>query len=443
MNPEMTPQTPKTQKEHWLMRAVRAAVNNWPWKLLALFIAVCLWAGLITQDPTLTRERVFSDAHVSITGAETLRRNGLIVVSGLEDENLQTRLRVDVPQREYNTVTSANYNPRVELSRITKPGEQQIRLYATSTTAYGSVQDIYPDTLDVVVDRYVTNYRIPVSVDVTGEYPDGFYGGAFTREPSVVALSGPQTVVDQVARVYVDYDASMLEPEAGEVSTALPMRIVDREGNSIDSDLLEITSSGVVLRSITIRQELYPIRELTVSELDVVSGSPARGYRVTGIDVSPKVVSAAGNADLINDIESLFVENAADIEGITESVTETLRIRKPNEIAYLNTTSVTVTVEVEPVILASSLPTVTVRARGAASNTGVSLDTSTLSAIVTGPMLQVEQLRNADVSAYVDVTGLEPGEYVLPVQFHVEDQDISELNFEATPSTIVATVFEN
>ncbi len=431
------------QKEGWLRRTLKAVVNNWPWKLLSLFLAVCLWAGLITQDPTLTRERVFTDASVSVTGADTLRRNGMIVVSGLEDENLSARLRVDVPQREYNTVAASNYNPRVELSRITEPGEQQIKLYATSTTAYGSVQDIYPATIDIVVDEYVTNYRIPVSVNVTGEYPEGFYGGAFTRDPSLVALSGPKTLVDQVARIYVDYDASMLKGEPGEVATALPMRFVNRDGEEIVSDLLEVTSSGVVLRSIIIEQDLYPIRVLPVSQLDIISGEPAHGYQVTGTEISPTVLRAAGDETIINDITSLFVESAVDVTGATESFTATLRVKKPSELAYLNSTNVNVTVTVEPVIISSSLPSVKVRARGAASGQSVSLDTSSLSAIVTGPQLTVESLRPSDVTAYVDVSGLAAGEYTLPVQFHAEDQDVSALSFQATPSTIVVTIHEH
>lgn len=444
MTPEMNPEIQQSpRKSGWLGRVLKGIVNNWTWKLLALLLAVCLWAGLITQDPTLTRERVFTDAPVSITGSETLRRNGLIVLSGLEDENLLSRLRVEVPQREYNTVTSANYNPRVELSRITQPGEQQIKLYATSTTAYGSVQDISPATLDVVVDEYVTNYRIPVSVNVVGEYPEGFYGGAFTRDPSLVALSGPKSLVDQVARIYVDYDASALTPEAGEVATALPMRFVDREGNEIVSDLLEVTSSGVVLRSIIIEQDLYPIRVLPVSDLDIISGEPAKGYQITGVEISPTVLRAAGDETIINDIQSLFMESTVNVDGVTESITTSLRVKKPSELAYLNSTTVNVTVTVEPVILSSSLSSVKVRARGMASGQSVSLDTSTLSAIVTGPQLQVESLRAANVTAYVDVSGLENGEYILPVQFHVEDQDMQSLSFEATPSTVVATLFNH
>jgi len=451
MNPEVNHEINekvKTAAGAWLRetpgRVFRTVIHNWPWKLLALFLALCLWAGLITQDATLTRERVFTDVPLTISGSETLRRNGLIVLSGLEEEHLTVRLRVDVPQREYNTVTYTNYNPRVDLSRIAQPGEQAVRLSATSSTAYGSVQDITPATLSIVVDEYVTNYRVPVSVNLIGEYPEGFYGGAFSRDPSLVALSGPRSLVDQVARIYVDYDASLLKAEAGSVSTALPMRFVDREGNEIVSDLLEATSSGVVLRTITISQDLYAIRELPVSETDLISGEPARGYQVTGVEISPKTLRAAGAKDILGDLESLFVEDTVSVEGAEESFSATLRVRKPSELAYLNTTTVNVTVTVEPVTISSSLSNIKLSVRGTGSGFKAGSDTRTVSAVITGPQLLVESLRASDVNAFADASGLEePGEYILPVQFQVEDTDAQDLVFEATPATVTVTISEN
>lgn len=441
MIPDISKENPKNENRGLTGRVFRVLVNNWPWKLLALFLAVCLWAGLISQDPTLTRERLFSDVPVSVINTETLRRNGLIVVGGLEEENLTARLRVEVPQREYTTVTYGNYNPRVDLSRITKSGEQEVKLSATSTTAYGTVEDISPATITVMVDEYVTNYRIPVSVNLIGDYPEGFYGGAFSRDPSVVALSGPKQVVDQVARIYVDYDAAMIKPEAGEVSTALPMRFVDRDGNEIISDQLEVTSSGVVLRSIIISQDIYPIRMIDVNDSALLKGEPARGYQVTGVELSPDVLRAAGDEDILNDLESLFVDSAISVEGASESFTATLRVKKPSELAYLNTTSINASVTIEPVVISSTFPSLGLSVRGMGSGLRAGTDISSLSAVVTGPQLVVESLRSANVVPYVSIAGLEPGEHVLPIEFHVEDFDAQDLVFEATPSTVTVNVF--
>jgi len=451
MNPELngneTAENTQTGETFWLRRTpaklIGTLVHNWPWKLLALFLAVCLWAGLITQDPTLTRERVLTDVPLTITGAETLRRNGMIVLSGLEDEHLSVRLRVDVPQREYNTVTYSNYNPRVDLSRISEPGEQQVKLVATSTVAYGSVQDISPNTLTIIVDEYITNYRVPVSVNMTGAYPEGFYGGSFSLDPSIVAVSGPKSVVERIARIYVDYDASSLKPEADTLLTALPMRFVDRNGEEVVSDLLEVTSSGVVLRSIIVKQTLYPIRSLPVSEVGIITGQPAKGYQVTDVSFSPDVIRAAGEESILSDLESLFTDSAIDVTGVVESFSTTVRVRKPSELEYLSTATINVAVTVEPVIISSSLPSIRLSARGTDSGLRVSMDTGSLSAVMTGPQLLVESVRPANVSAFVDVTGLGAGQYVLPVQFHVEDADMQALSFQPTPATVSVTIHEN
>ena len=424
------------------VRIVGIVVHNWPWKLLSLLLALCLWAGLITQDTSLTRERIFTDVPVTVSGADTLRRNGLIVLSGLDDAHLNVRLRVDVPQREYNTVTPTYYNPRIDLTRITKPGEQDVKITTTSTIAYGSVEDVTPSSLSVVVDKYVTNYRVPVSVNVVGEYPENFYGGTISRDPSLVALSGPESLVDQVARIVVDYDLSLLEAEAGTVAVALPMRFMDREGNEIVSDLLEATASGVVLRTISLSQALYPIRELAISENDLISGTPAKGYQVTKVEITPKTLRAAGDEDVLDDLNSLFVENTANVEGVNDSFTAALRIRKPSELAYLNSSTVNVSVTIEPVIVSRSFSSVKLNVRGNGSGLKASTDIKNLSVVLSGPQLLMDSIRPSEVSAYVDVSGLEEGEYILPVQFHVEDADMQAFAFESTPSTVTVTIFK-
>ena len=201
----------------------RILSHNLIWKLLALVLAIALWAGLITQDPTLTRERVFSDVPVTVTGSDTLRRNGLIVTEGLDDISTLVRLKVEVPQREYNTVSSSNYSPRIDLSKITSTGEQSLKIATTSSTTYGTVTEVNPDSVTVKVDNYITSYRLPVTVHVLGDYPSGYYGTTPTLDPSIISVSGPESVVSRIARVGINFDVSLLPAQAGLVRTSLAM----------------------------------------------------------------------------------------------------------------------------------------------------------------------------------------------------------------------------
>lgn len=439
----------RTRIEQWMNtppgRLVKSMLKNWPWKLLSLFLAMCLWAGLITQDPTLTRERVFNDVPLTVSGAETMRRsNGLIVLSGLEEENLNVRMRVEVPQREYNTVTSANYNPRVELSRITEPGEQTLRIAATSTTSYGIVEDIYPSSITVVVDRYVTNYRVPVTVNVTGKYPEGFHTDVISLDPSTVAISGPETIVDQIARVVVDFNASTLWARAGEYVNALPMRFITRDGKTVESDQLEVSSANVVLRTITAKQTLYPTRTIPLDNSTLITGQPARGYRVANVTTYPtQLTAAAESQEILDSIDSIVLENPVDVNGASESFHMTMRVRRPAELEHLSAASISVRVEIEPVMVSRVFDSVKLFARGVGSGLRASMNTGSLSALVTGPQLLVERLHNADVTAYVDVSGLSAGTYVLPVQLLAEDVDLTQLTYTATPSTVTVTLAEN
>ena len=136
----------------------KALIHNWQWKLLSLFLAVCLWSGLITQDESLTREKIFNDVSINVTNADTLRRNGFIIVSGLDDLPA-VRIRVDVPQKNYNTVTASNYNLRIDLSRIRETGEQTLQVLSSSSSNYGTVTDISVESVAVQVDEYITRSR--------------------------------------------------------------------------------------------------------------------------------------------------------------------------------------------------------------------------------------------------------------------------------------------
>lgn len=415
--------------------------HNWGWKLLSLLLAVCLWAGLITQDPNLTRERRFTDVSISLTGQDTLRRNGMIVLSGLEDESLLLEsFRAQVPQRSYESVTAANYNPRIDLTRITETGEQDVKVLFTTSSSYGTVEGAAPDTFRIVVDEYVTNYRIPVTLNVTGEYPEGFYASNPIVEPATIAVSGPKTLVDQVVGVRANMDLNTLSNRAGTTRLALPLYFVDANGDPIESKLLEAASANTVLRTITVEQKLYNSKELNVSALALTKGEPADGYRVAGITATPSTLTAAGDASALEVVEQLFAESPVNVEGATETFTAEVRLRKPSDLVYLSSTTATVCVEIEPVIISRTFENVRIQVDQLPADLRSSLSQKNLNVTVTGPMLEVKALRASQIRAFVSANGLETGEYVIDVQTETESDKAYLFTTEADPASITLTL---
>ncbi|NLI20281.1 MAG: hypothetical protein GX418_01840 [Clostridiales bacterium] len=417
--------------------------HNLMWKLLALVLAVSLWAGLITQDPTLTRERVFTDVPVSVTGSDALRRNGFIVVSDMDASTAAVRLRVDVPQREYNSVTASNYNPRIDLSKITETGEQTLKISTTSTTTYGTVAEVYPESISVTVDRYVTSYRLPITVRQTGGFPSGFYGASPTLDPSVVSVSGPESVVSRIARVAVDFDASRLPAQAGLVRTALPMTYEDEDGNVLDDTFIEASTAGVLLRSIVVEQQLYPTKSLSLNALTLTSGTPAEGYEVKSVTPSPNVLIAAGDETALSALDSLFLEHAVDVSNRDASFAAEVKVRKPSELVYLSTDSVMLSVEIGPTLVARDFADVPLTLSGTDSGLSAESQTKAVSVTVTGPKLQFDTLKASALQAYVSTAGLAPGTYALPVQLSIRNAEEQSFTYAITPQNVSVTITDN
>lgn len=418
----------------------RMLSHNLLWKLLALVLAISLWAGLITQDPTLTRERVFTDVPVTISGSDTLRRNGLIVLSGVEDDSALVRLRVEVPQREYNSVTSSNYSPRIDLSKITETGEQSLKITTTSTTTYGTVTEVYPDNMTVVVDNYITSYRLPVTIHQTGDYPSGFYGTTPTLDPSVVSVSGPESIVSKIARIGITFDVSNLPSQSGLVRTALPLTYEDENGNLLDDSLIEASSSGVLLRSIVVEQQLYPTKSLALNTLALTTGTPADGYEVKSITMTPNILIAAGDETTLDTLDSLFLEQAVNVNGLSKSFTTEVKVHKPAELTYLSASSVMVAVEIGPVMTTVTYDGIPLTLTGMGSGLSATSETKTVSVSVSGPKLTLDVLPAAAIEAYISTDGLVAGDYALPVQLTIDSEDAQSLSYTIDPQNVSVNI---
>lgn len=417
-----------------------AVTHNFQWKLLALFLAVLLWVGLILQDPALTRERVFVGVPLTITGSDTLRRNGFIVTQGLEEANAVVKLKADVPQQQYNDVTAQNFNPRIDMSRISETGEQTVKVATTSTTLYGTVTDVTPAEIPIVVDQYITNSRIPVQVSVLGSYPDGFYGTVPTTDISTVSVSGPESIVSKIAKIVLQYDVSALSPHAAMLQTALSLHYMDMNNNELDAALLEPTSNGVLLRSIIVEQQLYPVKTLTLNQSALTTGTPKAGFEVKSVTLSPDVIVAAGDATTLNTLNTLFLERPVDVEGLDASFTAEIKVTRPDNIVYMNTESVTLVVEIGPILTTRTFEDIGLSVTGLTDGMSAVLQQNKVSVTLTGPDLLMAVMDSPRLKATVSAEGLSAGTFDLPVMLTVNHKDAEQFTYSIAPLSVSVTL---
>lgn len=433
-------QKPSDNKQGFVAILRHLFLNNWPIKLLSLILAVVLWSGLITQDPNLTREKAFSDVTISVTGSDAIKRNGFIVVSDLEAEITDARILADVPQLQYQNAKASVYNVRVDLSRVTHVGEQELPVVFTNSSLYGNVSEVHPSTVTVEVDEYITRYRIPVDIRTEGTAPEGFYATSPSMDPPMVAISGPRSLVEKVIKAEAVLDLSSLPAREGLIRQAIPFRLLGATGETIESDLLEVTSESVLLDSVLVEQRLYTRKTVSLTDVGLVTGTPAKGYEIKAVTISPESITGAGLAINMDLLESLYAAGSVDVSGAEETVQKKLRVTRPSELIYMNTDTVTVTVEIGPVITERVFNErrITLGEVDAGMRATTILRSATVT--VNGPQNWLEQLRAADVTLTVDVSGLESGVHDLPILCHVKGAEGVNYTVDVAPATVQVTI---
>ncbi len=421
----------------WFWHILR---HNLGWKLLALFLAVALWTGLITQDPTLTREKTFSDVSVTISGLESLKRNGLIPVTDLSSLHPTVRLKVDVPQKEYGNVTAANYNVRVDLTKITSAGTQEVKITATSSSTYGSVVEIVPDTLQLEVEDYSVKYRIPVTVVRDGDPPNGYYSGDPSVDPPMVTISGPASLVNKVSRAVAAYDQSILPARAGLVVSSVPIVLVDASTNEIGQEQIDITNESVLIKNVNVAQTLYETKTLDLLQENLTTGTPSAGYQVKSITVKPSQVVVAGRPETLNQMENVYLESPVDLNGVSESFTKSVRLVQPVEIVNMSTSMVTVLVEIEPVQSNRSFDNLRIETVGLQDGYSLSLDKTKASVTISGPKLWLDKLKAAGITLTADLTGLTQGVHNVPLLCSISDSEQVNYTYATDPAIVQATL---
>ncbi len=344
---------PTDQKESFreqLVRTLRHLFLHNGWlKLIALLLSVVFWAGLISQDESLTRDRTFTDVSVNVTGTDAMKRNGFIVTTDLTEMLQNVTAVAAVPQQQFENAEASAYNIRLDLSRITGTGEQELRLQSTVSTAYGRVTAITPPTVNVNVEDYVTRYRIPVSVSVDGQIPMGWYLSTPTVDPPLVVVSGPLSLVNSISRGRVFVYPEELDWTEGTIVFSSALKLYNRSGEELDTSLLEISYDGVMLDSVVLEANILPTWTYEVTNLIGTLNEVEDGYRVKAVHISPESVTVAARGEVLQQMGELALsDHYVDLDGLTETTSFQIKVSKPSDDAVLSNETITVTVEVEP-----------------------------------------------------------------------------------------------
>ena len=385
-----------------LRRMIAGVAASKPFLItVSALAAIVCWSALVASDGTLTRQKVFANVAVSVTGDAALKSRGYIVMDDILEEVPAVKMTVEVTQSNYNRVSGTSYNPHFDLTQITGEGENELSV-TYSSQLYGPVVSCEPSAM-------------------TGAMPEGMYLDSYKTDPTTLSVSGPQSLVASVARVVARLDQSDLSALRMTDRTALSIELQDSEGNAIESDKLEITNQSVITNSVVVETELVPMKDVPLHAENFVTGTPATGYELTAVELAEDSVPVAARQEVLDAISELTTDSPLNIDGATEDAAGYVRLKKLTGIENTLPTEIGVTARISEKQIECTLRRLPIQADGLDDSLTATLSTGSTTAQLTGGYAFIEGLTAADVHLFVDVSGLTEGVYTLPVQIHIDN----------------------
>ncbi|MBR5961966.1 MAG: hypothetical protein IKZ98_13365 [Clostridia bacterium] len=327
--------------------------NGWL-KLIAILISVFLWAGLISQDESITRDKAFQDIKVTVTGQETMKNNGFIVTTDLSD--LTVDFVAAVPQKQYDKVDASNYAIRLDLSRINKTGTQEVRIQPqmtnTSMNLYGSVKEnsITPSTITVDVENYMPRTQIPLSAVFDDPQPEDWQYTQASCDPAVIDLIGPAKDVEDVSRAIAHIYTDDIIWEEGQYSERFPFKLYTRNGQEVNTENVSISSLSTPIDHVIVEYTIKPKKNFKTDGLANIIGNPAKGYTISDITYTPETISIVDSSEVLDKLDELLIEDATiNVNGLKGNKVFPLKVMKPSDKSELNTETIMVTVVIDEI----------------------------------------------------------------------------------------------
>lgn len=389
--------------------------------LCSFLIAVLAWSAMVASDATLTRPKFFQNVSVNVTNESALKSRGFIVMDDIKELVPGVRMTVEVSQQNYDRVTATSYNPHFDLTKIEGVGENTLTINYSSQL-YGPVISCEPDSVTVNVERYMTR-RVPVVLELEGFAPDDLYLDSYRTDPTMLSVSGPQSLVTSVARAVAKLDLSTLSVDRLSDRTALDIELQDASGKVIVSDKLEVTNQTVITDSVIVDTEVVPAAMVPLSIESMVTGEPAEGYELVNIFVEQDALRVAANEELLGSIEFITTDSPLDITGASGNVEGYVKLKRLTGIENSIPSEIAVTAEIAEKTIERTLRDVEIKVEGTGEGLHASLSAKQSYVQLTGAYHFIQALKREDVVLFVDASGLEEGKHTLPVQVRIDNSE--------------------
>ena len=290
--------------------------KNWGLKLVSFLFAAVLWL-IVTNinDPSSPYKE--SNIPVVLKNTDLITNNGQIY-EVLDGTDMIDSVVIWAPRSVVDKLNRSDIVAEADVRDLTSLNTISIKL---STNKYNDKLDSIKGSIENVklnIENKETR-SFPIKANLTGEVGEGYMVGNVSTEQNLIRVSGPESLISQIARAQAEVDISGFTSNIG---TDSDIRLYNEAGVEIKAQSIE--------KSITkVRVNVEILEKKTVPISFKFSGIPAEGYRATGeITSSRNSVELAGKSETLRGISAIEIpEGVIDVSGAVETVETVIDLR--------------------------------------------------------------------------------------------------------------------
>lgn len=285
--------------------------RNWGLKIASFLSAALLWLVVTNINDPIVPYRV-ADVPVTIRNANLITDRGQVyeVLDGTDTIDTVT---VSAPRSIIDSLDKSNIVAVADINDLTSVDTVPIKL---STNKYNDKLDSIRGNIDNVrlsIEEKQTR-SLQIKPVTTGEVREGYKVGDTTTDQNLVQISGPKSVISQVAKAQAEVDISGFTNNI--IGADSTIRFYDNDGKEIMTTNIEKSISKV-----RINVEILELKALPV--VCEVTGTPEDGYQYTGeVEFSKGSVMVAAKSQILEHVEAIEIPaGVLDVTDASEDVT--------------------------------------------------------------------------------------------------------------------------
>jgi len=394
-----------------MSKLLHLVTDNLALKALAFVLAVALWMIVVNvDDPKISR---------NFTTTVTRENESYLTDMGKyyeinEGEN-QVTFTVSGKRSYLEKMNGSDFKATANFENIENFEKIPVDIVAQRYSSYVSISS-KTKYMEVYVENLVSQPFV-VTVNTEGKVADGKALGETSVSPSILRVSGPESVVSTIDKVVANVSVDGM---SGDMSDSVVPDLYTENG-----DVIDISELSFNVQSILVGISVLDTKEVP---LEVVNNTVVgEDYVFVGATVSPETITIKGDAAALKKIDSLKVVSGSNLAEAKKSFTEVIDITEqlPGGVELLNAKDSEVAIKYlieAKSTLEIEIPVNEIQVEGLSALRQIEYPDDTVKLTVRGKESDIKNMDLETISGTLDVTDFSLGTHNVKIAWVIDSE---------------------